>query len=534
MRRLRLAGALGFALFCLASFRAPERLSADDAAAIDRVRQDVAIGPVVDRLRSEAWFGAISIDRVALIDPLAGQAYPDRTVIVRAGKIAWIGRFREAPRAPGAVHIDGRGRFLSPGLVDMHVHTTGSGQHLLRLAAGVTAVRDMDGFPWMLRLRSAIAEGRMIGATEYVAGTIIADHPLFGYAVVVRSPEEARAAVRDQAACGYSFIKVHNRLAEPLFDAVAAEARRLGLDLVGHVPHNISLRHAIGEGRLRTAEHLKGFLSDRTLLPSDEDYGPAISGSEFWITPTFYTRRDRSYGAEAQRLISDPRMRYVPRARRESWMSSLPIAGSQEAFLHDRLIATDKVVMRRLLPLRPRWLAGTDAAGYPFNIAGFALHDELVLMREAGLSNAEVVRAATSEPAAAMRAEREFGRIGPGLRADLVLLAANPLADLNAYRRPEAVIARGRLFGRAVLDRALDALAEIYDRRPAETISARAARSLVRAVAERTRRGDVLESEALLAAAAALKRAGYPGEARSLESAAQIPASGPCVAVRPS
>lgn len=511
-----------------------EQRTVNDIEAVQRLDQDVRITAVMDQLRASAGEGRIAIVNVSVVDPVAGAIKPAQTVIVNGETIEWLGPAAQAPPLMGATAIDGVGRFLSPGLVDMHVHTEHMSQHVLRLAAGVTSVRDMDGFPWLLRTRDAMNSGAMIGAATYVAGTIIADQPLFGYAVVGDTPEAARQAVRNQAECGYSFIKVHNSLAEPLFDAVADEAHRLGLDLVGHVPHDITLQHAIQSGHMRTLEHLKGFLIDQTLLPSDEPYAPALEGAEVWIAPTLYTRLDRAHGNEARQLAADPRQRYNPRARREGWLASMPAEGSEAAMLHDRLIETQANVMARLLPLNPRWLVGTDAAGYMFNIAGFAVHDEMKLLQESGLTPSQVVRAATIEPAVAMRRAAEFGTIAPGMRADLVLLSANPLEDVSAYQTNEGVMARGRWYDRAALDAALEAVTAIYDEPLRGTVAPAALDALASGAEARAAAGYVFEDSALTAAAAAAERNGRTPAAQSLRALVSASTSGVCAVNAPS
>ena len=127
-----------------------------------------------------------------VVDPVAARTIPDQTIIIRGSKIAWVGDASAIPDITGADIIDGRGFYLSPGLTDMHVHTESLSEQVLRLATGNTSVRDMDGFPWMLELRRGTEDGDLLAPTEYIAGTIIADHPLDGYAVVVHSAEEAR------------------------------------------------------------------------------------------------------------------------------------------------------------------------------------------------------------------------------------------------------------------------------------------------------------------------------------------------------
>lgn len=538
MRR-GLAFILGLAILSALGYLGGRHFAAKPAepdqslAAVQRIDLDVRVTDVMDKLRTASREGFIAITNVGVIDPVAGSLAPEQTVLVRGDRIEWVGAAGAAPPIEGALVIDGTARFLSPGLTDMHVHTEHMGQHVLRLAAGVTGVRDMAGFPWLLRTRDAINSGAMIGATTYVAGTIIADHPLFGYAVIVKTLEEARQTVRNQAACGYSFIKVHNRLKESLFNAAADEAQHVNLDLVGHVPHDISLLHAIESGHMRTIEHLKGFLIDQTLLPSDEPYAPALDGAEVWLTPTLYTRLDRAHGEAAHQLGADPRQRYNPRNRREAWLAGIPPEGSKDAQLYDRYVKTQATVMARLLPLHPRWLVGTDAAGYSWNVAGFATLDEMVLMHQLGLSNADIIRAATSEPAIAMRRPGEFGRIVPGERADLVLLDANPLEDIAAYQANFGVMARGRWYDRASLDAALTEVAAIYDTPIWHAIDSPAAEALAYAAEARAKAGYVFEDMALVAAADELDSAGAAKAAAALRNLVSAPSSGVCAVNAP-
>lgn len=505
-----------------------------DLSSVERIASDVRIARTLDVLRDASPHGALIINNVHIVDPLTATATGDRSILIIGDDIAWVGRGGEAAPTRGAVSIDGTGLYAAPGLTDMHVHTQGMGEHLLRLAAGVTTVREMAGFPWLLRARDSIAGRRMIGASTYVAGTIIADYPLYGYAAVVDTAEAARQIVRNEAACGYSFIKVHNRLAQPLFDAVADEATRLGLDLIGHVPHDITIAHAVRRGRMRTLEHLKGFLIDQTLLPSAEDFREALGDAEVWITPTLYTRRQYVRGEEAARLRSDPRLRWAPRADREAWLRDEPAAGSERAQLGERFVSTQRIVMERLAPLAPRWLAGTDAAGYAYNLAGFAIHDEMALMHDAGVSIADTLRAATTQAASAMRQSHRFGRIDVNMRADIVLLSGNPLENIDAYRAPTGVVARGQWFTRERLATALDALATIYAEPALASFSSAQARRLAEDVQACEQRGVPLESMQLRAAARALLALGYRTPARVIEVAARAGWTGACAIETPS
>jgi hypothetical protein len=497
------------------------------------LEQDTRMTTVLDQLRAAGRRGFVAIINARVVDAASATIAENQTILVRGERIVWTGPAAIAPDTRGAYVIDAAGRYVAPGIADMHVHTTRMGEHVLRLAAGVTTVRDMDGAPWMLRLRDAIASDRMIGATDYVMGTILADQPLYGYAIVVHTEAEARAAVRQQAACGYGAIKIHNSLALPLMDAIGDEARHVGLDLIGHVPHDITVDHSVHVASMRTLEHLKGFLNDRNYNPGEEDFAAALRDADVWITPTFYTRFDRVYGEEAAARAADPRARFAPRRFRESWVADLPQPGSRDRMLYDLKQRTIRSIMPRLLPLHPRWLVGTDAAGYPFNIAGFAAHDEMQIMHDEGIAVGDIVRAATTEAAAAMHEDREFGAIRAGMRADLILLAANPLEDVAAYAINEGVMARGRWYDRAALDAALDRLATIYAEPTVTTATQRQANALAAALERETQRGYAFDARGVRDAASELSTAGHTRAAERLRAIAALGEDGVCAAETP-
>ncbi len=497
------------------------------------LEQDTRMTSVLDQLRAAGRRGFIAITNARIVDAASATVTENQTILVRGERIVWTGPSAIAPDTTGAFVIDADGAYVAPGIADMHIHTTRMAEHALRLATGVTTVRDMNGNPWMLRMRDAIASDRMVGATDYVMGTILADHPLYGYAIVVRTEAEARAAVRQQAACGYGAIKIHNRLAQPLMDAIGDEARNVGLDLIGHVPHDITVDHSVHVAGMRTLEHLKGFLNDRNFQPGTEDFGVAIRNADVWITPTFYSRYDRVYGDEAAALAADPRTRLAPRRFRDSWIAHLPEPGSRDRMLYDLKESTIRTIMPRLLPLHPRWLVGTDAAGYPFNIAGFAAHDEMQIMRDEGIADIDIVRAATTEAAAALHEEREFGAIRAGMRADLVLLAANPLQDVAAYANNRGVMARGRWYDRAAIDATLDRVAAIYAEPIVNSFTQRQANALAAALERENQRGYIFDARGVTEAARELTAAGHTRAARRLLAIAAIGQDGVCAAETP-
>lgn len=494
--------------------------------ALEILNEELAIADIMRTLEASAPDGPVAVVDVRIVDPEDQRVSASKSVIVdrgARGRIVWIGETKDMPSLEDLTIVDGGGRFLAPGLVDMHVHVGSMSDWLLNLANGVTAIREMDGFPWMLSARQSIGAGRMLGPALYVAGTIINAYPMWGYAAVPANSADARRIVREQAACGYDFIKTHNLLPQPMFDAVVDQAHALGMDVVGHVPHEIELGLALHA--MRTTEHLKGFLHDETLLPNDADFKRALKGAETWITPTLYIRYDKFRGEKAQAILDSPAARYVPARRRAEWRALIEDGlGEADAMLAERHEATQDEVMRRLLPLKPRWLAGTDAAGYAFNIMGFALIEELGLLRAHGLSPADALKAATSEPAHAMRQDREFGRIAEGMRADFVLLDANPLEDASAYAANAGVMTRGRWLSRDAIDEALSTLAEVYG----DDAAAASPSDIVERTEAIAEAGYVFAPYVLEGAADALGAAGKRAEAARLRALVVSPSGPPC------
>jgi len=501
--------------------------------ALHVVQQDVAAAGILRELKAAAPQGLVVFRNVQLVDPLDASVVPRQSVIVRAPRIVWVGDTASEPRLPEATVVDGGGRYLVPGLNDMHVHASSAAGWLLQLGNGVTAVRDMAGSPWMLKARAAIEAGRMLAPSLRVAGPLFNAQPLEGYAVVPADSLAARRLVRQQAACGYDFIKVHNVLPEPVFDAVAEQARALGMDLVGHVPHDIPVRHAVQAG-MRTLEHLKGYLDDRTLAPGETDYAPVAQGAAVWNTPTLQVGQQFATGDEARRLLAAPGMRYVPLRTRARWEASLREPIDDGLRRGQASVAYVKQIVGALHAARARVLAGTDADGYRFQVMGFALLDELALLEQAGLSPAEALRAATTAPAEAMRLEREVGRIRRGMRADLVLLESNPLEGTVAFRRNLGVVAHGWWLERARLDAAFERLAAIADEPDDDVRVDLAAVDEVATEAEALARdGFVFDAGALGELAGVLRGRGWNDRAHRIAALADLPTQGPCVDVRP-
>ena len=434
--------------------------------------------------QASAQSAPLFIRHVAVVDVIGGQLLPDMKVEIRGRTIAAMssdGRLR-IPR--GATVIDGRGKYLIPGLWDMHVHLsfpTGAAQIFLPImvANGVLGARDMHSFLTpIVGLKRAVATGAQIGPRLFIAGTAV-DGPnsYLPAARVVHTPDEARLAVRELKAAGVDFIKVYSSLPKDLYLAVAAEAKNEGIPFVGHVPYPVTAAEASDAGQ-RSLEHLtevdigtstdeasikaeeveamaqkQGYIPDPSRLKSTFDSAKAASlfqrfrQNGTWQVPTLVVLYQEREIADTTLQRNDSLLVYIPKLLRNYWRSlPVDIAAKELALysLHADLIAPLK---RAGVPI----LAGSDSPN-PFVYAGFSLHDELGLLVRAGLTPAEALRTATINPATFLEVTDSLGTVAPGKVADLVLLDGNPLSDIANTKRIRAVIQGGRLLNRRALD----------------------------------------------------------------------------------
>jgi len=382
-----------------------------------------------------------------------------QTVVVRDGLIDQIGPASSVAVPDDALRVDGRGKFLMPGLTDMHVHTLERSAHmLLELANGVTSVREMCGFPWLLAQRAQVREDRLLAPNMYVAGPLLNYFPMGMYTAVVLTPEAGRKAVLEHKRAGYDFIKVHNVLPREIYRAVLDTAREEHIRVVGHIPHDILVAEAVAGGQ-RTFEHFKGYFLDATLELSTEDWVAATKDADVWNCPTLYVRRNAYAAEEVRALERSDEARYVStRDLRSRVAASTPEgdAGPRKVF------EMSKEIFRKLIPIGARFLAGTDSGSYRNTVPGFALLEELSLMQDLGLPMFDVLRSATANAAEAMERTAEFGTVEKGKRADLVLCNGDPLKGVESLRKPTGVMVRGIWLGRADLDDLLGRIESTY------------------------------------------------------------------------
>jgi len=396
------------------------------------------------------------------------QLLPHQTVLVRKGRIARIAPLHDLKPPRNCYLIDGRHRYLIPGLVDSHVHLPVSGRadqslvlHLL-LANGITTAINMEGSSEIIALRDRINNGAILAPRIYTTGPFI-QQPAF------MTADQVRNAVVSQKQAGYDFIKVHGDLTQEAYDALFETARAQRLRVVGHVPSNLGIEAALGRQVLivHAEEFLYLYFQFHRDLPTDpaeiermvEAISKKTARSGTWVSPTLAVFRQIIFqAADIDALLQRPEMRYMPRhlttgaavgAANFGWYppdnpyvkrwppEKIPYLRAQYSVMQQ--------LVRALRDAGVPLLAGTDPF-VPCVIPGFSMKDELEQLYEAGLTPYQVLQTATSNAARFLGTSDSTGTIATGKIADLVLLDANPLEDVDNIFRQEGVMLRGHWF----------------------------------------------------------------------------------------
>ncbi|HEU5040834.1 MAG TPA: amidohydrolase family protein [Gemmatimonadales bacterium] len=407
-----------------------------------------------------------------------------QTVVVRGDRIVEIGPTGRTTVPEGGTRVDGRGKYLIPGLAEMHAHIPG-GQAadsivertlFLYTAGGITTIRGMLGHPRHLVLRERAARGEIVSPTIYAAG------PSFN-GNTVPTPEAAAKAVQEQKAAGYDLLKIHPGVTRAAFDTLVATARRVGIPFAGHVPEEVGVAHAIEAG-YASIEHLDGYLEamlrdGASVKPSESAFfgmnlGDQVDESKLpglvratrqagvWNVPTQVLMENLITAGTAEELARRPEMRYVPAAAVAQWTEArstmLQETGSTEASAR-RMIEVRRRLIKALHDAGAGLLLGSDAPQV-WNVPGFSTHRELESLVAAGLTPWQALETGTRNVARYFGTEKETGTIEAGKRADLVLLDADPLADIRNTTRRAGVMVRGRWLSQAEIQGRLEAVAK--------------------------------------------------------------------------
>ncbi len=406
---------------------------------------------------------------VTVVDATGAPAKSDMTVVITGDRITEIGKTQSVRVPKGAQVVDATGKFLIPGLWDMHIHWFLQDYLPLFIANGVTGARLMWGMPMHQQWRKEIENGTLLGPRLVIASTIVdGPNPVWPGSVSVKNEAEARQAVTKARQDGADFVKVYSRLTREAFFAIADETKKQGIPFAGHIPQSITVVEASDAGQ-KSVEHLTGILTacssredgmrketaaaasrgqsspnpansrqvTRSMLATFDAEKAASLFARFkrnhtWHCPTLTVLRSVA-SLDDPKLRDDPRLKYLPPSIKAQWDPTKDFRfkdRTAEDFELSRLVFKKQVeIVGAMRRAGVEFLAGTDVLN-PYCFPGFSLHDELVLLVNAGLTTMEALQAATMNPARFLGKERELGTVEKGKIADLVLLDANPLYDI--------------------------------------------------------------------------------------------------------
>jgi imidazolonepropionase-like amidohydrolase len=440
---------------------------------------------------------AVAFTHVAVVPMDRERVIEDQTVLVRDGRIVVMGDAASVEVPDDALRVDGRGRWLMPGLADMHTHLFSDGSWPDSLAAdelavmvanGVTTARLMIGTPEHLALRERVAAGEVLGPTLHLASPQLSGKahgdPFHGR--VVTTPDEARAAVLELADAGYDFVKLTYFISRPVYDAAVAAAAEAGIPVVGHVDREVGLARALEAGQ--QIEHLDGYVE--ALLPDDapgtrwisglflfqpaswesldairwervEEVARATALAGVWNTPTLtFFELAFGTGRPEEEIRSSSDFAFVPDALRSDWFEGGKGLEKMRASPERRrryVEARDRIT-KAIHDAGGKLLAGSDTPEW-FLLYGWTLHRELRNLVDAGLSPYAALETATRNPAEWLGELNEAGTVAVGKRADLLLLEADPLEDVANAERRAGVMLRGRWLPEEELRGMLDRMA---------------------------------------------------------------------------
>lgn len=455
------------------------------------------------RQKSAEAQATLIFTNATIIDTSGGRNQTDMTVVISGDRITDIKKTGKVRPPKGAQVIEATGKFLIPGLWDMHVHWYDARYLTLFIANGVTGVRQMWGFPVHFQWREEITKGLLLGPRQAIAGTPIdGPKPFYPGVISVGNDYEARQAVRRVKESGADFIEVDLRLPREAYFAISDESRKLGISFAGGVTSSVRVAEAskagqksieylgdvssgilldcsnkeeeLRKGREKAAEgfslrqsrtpsQLEALRKQQEMILKSYDAGKAAAlfalfvENDTWQCPTLTVQRGISY-MDDKNFTDDARLKYMPKDIKEYWEpKNNPFASSNTAedwAMRKKVFAKKLEIVGPMRRAGVRFIAGTDLAN-PYCFPGFSLHDELGLLVEAGLTPMEALQAATYNPAKFLGLMDSLGTIDTGKIADLVLLESNPLEDIANTRKIAAVVDGGKYYSRSSLDEML-------------------------------------------------------------------------------
>jgi cytosine/adenosine deaminase-related metal-dependent hydrolase len=404
------------------------------------------------------------------------------TVLVRDDRITEVGPYEEVSVPSGAEIIEGDGRYLMPGLAEMHGHIPGpdnpeyaEGVLFLYVSNGVTLVRNMAGHPYHLELIEQVENGEITGPTIFAASPWMSPQQ-------AATPEEVDQLVREHHEAGFDLMKMGSISLE-VYEQMAETAHEVGIPFAGHIPEEVGLIRAL-EARQASIDHYDRYVE--FLVPEDADWGDRSAGffgsgvvdladtdriplavertieAGTWNVPTLSLVEHLADPTPGEEMIQWPEMQYMPRNVLDGWVESKQNFQARDDFQPDaaqRLVEIRQMLTRELIDQGAPVALGSDAPQF-FNVPGFSIHHEMRMMVDAGLTPYEVLVTGTRNPAIYFETPDEFGTVETNRRADLILLEANPLEDIGNVQQRVGVMVRGEWMPEEEIQQRLQQIAE--------------------------------------------------------------------------
>jgi imidazolonepropionase-like amidohydrolase len=443
---------------------------------------------------------SFALAHATLIDGTGAAPKRDQTVLVTGARITAIGNSSEIQIPPSAQMLEGRGKFLIPGLWDMHVHIRG-GKDLIKaneafltlyVANGVTGIREMGGdlVDTVLQWRRDIAEGTRLGPQIITAGPKLdGPRPQWPGSLPIATAADGRDAVAEVKRIGADFVKIYSGVPREAYFAALDEAKKRSLSVSGHVPSGMLVREVSDAGqrsiehfnevfpglsrdendikleaaRRRNTQNPMGGLEQTARLVAGYDGETArrlvarLAANGTWVDPTlgiFHTIATM----DQTDFANDPRRKYISAAMWTSWTAGVRSTArlAQQGVMFRQILSKEHELIAMIRTARVGLLAGTDTgASNPYMFPGFSLHEELALLVDAGLTPMEALQAATRNAAVFMGKLDTLGTLEKGKSADMVLLDRNPLDDIKNTRTINTVVVRGKVWSKGDLEKQL-------------------------------------------------------------------------------
>ncbi|KAA5541601.1 amidohydrolase family protein [Adhaeribacter rhizoryzae] len=425
--------------------------------------------------------GEVVFRNVNVIPMDQERVLANQTVVVKDGKITYVGEAKNAKYGKAATLVEAKGKYLMPGLAEMHAHVPPVDNLepmkevlMLFAANGITTIRGMLGHPRHLELRSKINSGEILGPHFYTTGPSFSGQS-------VKTPEQATSMVRQQKAAGYNYLKLHPGLTLETFDAMAQTAKEVNIPFVGHVSFDVGIWRAINAG-YSSIDHLDGFIEG--LVPGidsmkQEQVGlfgmfvadkvdttritklmQGLKAKNIWVVPTQALAERWFAPVTVEQFSKAPEMVYMAPEVRRNWANSKKSLQANPQYNAAKMKAYIQLRRKLILACQRNGvglLLGCDAPQI-FNVPGFSTHQELKYLVDAGLTPYQALQTGTVNVAKYLNQTGNAGIIKVGAVSDLILLAGNPLQDITQTRRIEGVMLGNRWLPKTYLQQQLQKL----------------------------------------------------------------------------